>query len=432
MEKDHNSALLSQIAASPTAFHAVDTARRRLEEDGYTALDPSARWQFVPGGKYYLSANGSTLLAFRLPQGQPTGFLIAAAHSDAPCFKIKPGCEGTAAGHYVRLNTERYGGTLLNTWFDRPLAIAGRVLVEEDGRVVSHLVGPMENAAIIPSVAPHLNSEANNGFKSNPAVDLQPLWTLCGGEGTLLQRIAAAADVCESAILGHDLYLVNTQPGAVVGGRGEFLCAPRLDDLGCAFGCLGGFLSAGESRAVAVYALFDNEEVGSATKQGAASTLLQGVLQRIAESCGCHLTQLLHQSFLVSADNAHALHPNHPELSDALNAPVLNGGVVVKYNANQRYTTEGVSAALFRQLCRQAGVAVQRYANRADLPGGSTLGSIATTQTPMCAVDIGLAQLAMHSCYETMGSDDYAQLVQAMTQFFSRTLSVTGESWQWM
>jgi len=184
MEKDHNSALLSQIAASPTAFHAVDTARRRLEEDGYTALDPSARWQLVPGGKYYLTANGSTLLAFRLPQGQPTGFLIAAAHSDAPCFKIKPGCEGAAAGHYVRLNTERYGGTLLNTWFDRPLAIAGRVLVEEDGRVVSHLVGPMENAAIIPSVAPHLNSEANNGFKANPAVDLQPLWTLCGGEGS--------------------------------------------------------------------------------------------------------------------------------------------------------------------------------------------------------------------------------------------------------
>ena len=431
MEKDLNSALLCQIASSPTAFHAVDTARRALEAEGFAALDPVAAWQLVPGGQYFLTVNGSTLVAFRLPEGTPTGFLVSAAHSDAPCFKIKPGCEG-AAGPYVRLSTERYGGALLNTWFDRPLAIVGRVLTAEDGRVVSHLVGPMENAAIIPSVAPHLNSDANNGFKPNPAVDLQPLWTLSGGEGTLLQRVAAAAGVSESDILGHDLYLVNTQPGAVVGGRGEFLCAPRLDDLACAFGCLEGFLAAQGSRAVSVYCLFDNEEVGSSTKQGAASTLFHSVLRRIADSCGCDLARLFPASFLVSADNAHAIHPNHPELSDPLNAPVLNGGVVVKYNANQRYTTDGVSAALFKQLCREAQVPVQRYANRADLPGGSTLGSIATTQTPMQAVDIGLAQLAMHSSFETMGSDDYARLAGVMAHFFSRTLTTGGESWQWI
>ena len=431
MEKDLNSALLCQIASSPTAFHAVDTARRALEAEGFAALDLAAAWQLVPGGRYFLTVNGSTLLAFRLPQGAPTGFLVSAAHSDAPCFQIKPGCEG-AAGPYVRLSTERYGGALLNTWFDRPLAIAGRVLAAEDGRVVSHLVGPIESAAIIPSVAPHLNAEANSGFKPNPAVDLQPLWTLSGGEGTLLQRVAAAAGVSAGDILGHDLYLVNTQPGAVVGGRGEFLCAPRLDDLACAFGCLEGFLAAQGSRAVSVYCLFDNEEVGSSTKQGAASTLFHSVLRRIADSCGCDLARLLPASFLVSADNAHAIHPNHPELSDPLNAPVLNGGVVVKYNANRRYTTDGVSAALFKQLCREAQVPVQRYANRADLPGGSTLGSIATTQTPVQAVDIGLAQLAMHSSFETMGSDDYARLVGVMAHFFSRTLTTGGESWQWM
>ena len=430
MKHSHNSTLLAEIASSPTAFHAVDTARRRLEAAGFAALEAAAAWQLVPGGKYYLTVNGSTLVAFRLPQETPTGFLVSASHSDAPCFQIKPGCEG-ASGPYVRLSTERYGGLLLNTWFDRPLAIAGRVLVEEDGRVVSRLVGPLENAAVIPSVAPHLNSDANNGFKPNPAVDLQPLWTLAGGEGTLRQRVAQAAGVSESAILSHDLYLVNTQPGAPVGGRGEFLCSPRLDDLACAFGCLEGFLAAEKSRAVAVYCLFDNEEVGSATKQGAASTLLHSVLQRVADGCGCELARLLARSFLVSADNAHALHPNHPELSDALNAPVLNGGVVVKYNANRRYTTDGVSAALFTALCREADVDVQHYANRADLPGGSTLGSIATTQTPMPAVDIGLAQLAMHSCYETMGSADYPQLVRVMTRFFSRTLETCGESWQW-
>ena len=426
-----NLSLLNRIAASPTAFHAVDTARRQLEEAGYAALDLAHNWQLVGGGKYYFTAGGSTLIALRLPAGTPTGFMVSAAHSDAPCFKLKPGCERAAAGHYVQLNTERYGGTLNNTWFDRPLGVAGRVLVEENGRVVSRLVSPQQDVAIIPSVAPHLNSEANTGFKANLNVDTYPLTALSGGEGALMDLIAAEAGVDKSAILGHDLYLVCRDRGAVVGVKGEFISSPRIDDLGCAFGCLDGFLKAAGSDAVAVYCLFDNEEVGSATKQGAASTLFRSVLQRAAESCGCDLTALLQQSFLVSADNAHAIHPNHPEFSDPHNAPVLNGGVVIKFNANQRYTTDGVSAALFTQLCREAGVDVQRYANRSDLPGGSTLGSIATTQVPMRAVDIGLAQLAMHSCYETMGSTDYAQLVRAMTAFFSKSLRAENDSWQW-
>ena len=238
------------------------------------------------------------------------------------------------------------------------------------------------------------------------------------------------AGVNKDAILGHDLYLVCRDGGTTVGAKDEFISSPRLDDLGCAFGCLEGFLAADESDAVAVYCLFDNEEVGSSTRQGAASTLLQTALERIAAALDCDAARLLERSFLVSADNAHAIHPNHPELSDAHNAPVLNGGVVIKYNANQRYTTNGISAALFTQLCRDAGVSVQRYANRSDLPGGSTLGSIATTQTPMLAVDIGLGQLAMHSCYETMGSADYAQLVQAMTAFYSKSLATGSDSWQ--
>ena len=431
MENNHNFSLLKRIAASPTAFHAVDTVRRQLEENGFSPLNSTERWQLVPGGKYYLTANGSTLIAFRLSAGTPTGFMVSASHSDAPCFKLKPGCERAAAGHYLQLNTERYGGTLNNTWFDRPLGIAGRVLVEEDGRIVSHLVAPQQDVAIIPSVAPHLNSEANTGFKANLNVDTYPLTALSGSEGALMELIAAEAGVAKDAILGHDLYLVCRDRGTVLGVKGQFIASPRIDDLGCAFGCLDGFLSAAESDAVAVYCLFDNEEVGSATKQGGASTLLQTVLQRVADSCGCSAAQLLERSFLVSADNAHAIHPNHPEFSDPHNAPVLGGGVVIKFNANQRYTTDGVSAALFTQLCREAGVSVQRYANRSDLPGGSTLGSIATTQTPMRAVDIGLAQLAMHSCYETMSSTDYLQLVQAMTAFYSKSLSVENDSWQW-
>lgn len=427
---DLNRSLLDYIAASPTAFHAVDTAAKALREAGYTALDIARDWALAAGGKYYLTCNGSTLIAFRLPEGKPSGFMVSASHSDTPCFKLKSGCE-RKSGAYVQLNTERYGGTLNNTWFDRPLGIAGRLLVEENGRVVSRLVHPAQDVAIIPSVAPHLNSEANNGFKVNLNVDTYPLCTMSGGEGALMELLAREAGVTPDAILGHDLYLVCRDRGTVVGAKGEFISSPRIDDLGCAFGCLEGFLTAGESNAVAMYCLFDNEEVGSATKQGAASALLQTALQRVAESFGCHLQQLFEGSFLVSADNAHAIHPNHPELSDPHNAPVLNGGLVIKYNANQRYTTDGVSAALFTQLCRDAGVSVQRYANRSDLPGGSTLGSIATTQVPIRAVDIGLGQLAMHSCYETMGSADYAHLVRAMTAFYSKSLCAEGESWQW-
>lgn len=426
---DLNRSLLDYIAASPTAFHAVDTAAKALREAGYTALDMARDWALAAGGKYYVTVNGTTLLAFRLSAGQPTGFMVTASHSDSPTFKIKPGFT-RHSGDYVQLNTERYGGAINASWFDRPLGVAGRVLLSDvEGRISARLVYPDRDLAIIPSVAPHLNSEANNGFKVNLNVDAFPLLAQAHDPDALMQQLLGSGDGGE--VVGHDLYLVCRDRGAQVGTQGQFLCAPRLDDLACAFGCLEGFLQAGENDAVNVYALFDNEEVGSATRQGAGSTLLATVLQRIANSCGCDYARLLPQSFLVSADNAHAIHPNHPELSDPHNAPVLNGGLVIKYNANQRYTTDGVSAALFTQLCRAADVPLQRYANRSDLPGGSTLGSIATTKVPMRAVDIGLGQLAMHSCYETMGSADYAHLVRAMTAFYSHSLNLRGESWQW-
>ena len=288
---------------------------------------------------------------------------------------------------------------------------------------------PDRDLAIIPSVAPHLNSEANNGFKVNLNVDAFPLLAQANDPDALMQQLLGSGDGGE--VVGHDLYLVCRDRGAEVGTQGQFLCAPRLDDLACAFGCLEGFLQAEANDAVNVYALFDNEEVGSATRQGAGSTLLATVLQRIANSCGCDYARLLPQSFLVSADNAHAIHPNHPEFSDPQNAPKLNGGLVVKFNAAQRYTTDGVSAALFTALCAKAGVQTQTYANRSDLPGGTTLGGIATTHAPLRAVDIGLPQLAMHSCYETMGSADLTELVSAATALYSHTLITTGESWMW-
>ena len=429
MENTLNQRLLDYIAASPTAFHAVANAAAMLDKAGFTALDMAEDWALTAGGKYYVTANGTTLLAFRLPAGCPTGFMVTASHSDSPTFKIKPGFT-RHSGDYVQLNTERYGGTIHATWFDRPLGVAGRVLLADvEGRISAQLVYPDRDLAIIPSVAPHLNSEANSGFKVNLNVDTFPLLAQANDPDALLQQLLGSGDGGE--VVGHDLYLVCRDRGAEVGTQGQFLCAPRLDDLACAFGCLEGFLQAGVNDAINVYALFDNEEVGSATRQGAGSTLLATVLQRIANGCGCDYARLLPQSFLVSADNAHAIHPNHPEFSDPQNAPKLNGGLVVKFNAAQRYTTDGVSAALFTALCAKAGVQTQTYANRSDLPGGTTLGGIATTHAPLRAVDIGLPQLAMHSCYETMGSADLAELVNAATALYSHTLITTGESWMW-
>ena len=420
-------ALAEFLNSAHSVFHAVAALEQELKQAGYTKLREENAWELIPGGKYYLTRNGSAILAFRIPREKLEGFLISASHTDRPCFKVKE--NGILAGTYTRLAVEKYGGAIISPWLDRPLSVAGRVTVETETGVECRLVDFARDLLLIPNVAIHMNRKINEGYAWNPAVDTVPL---LGGKDTGDKFWQGLEQLAGGKVLGHDLYLYVRQPFSRWGVEGEFFSAPAIDDLECAWACTQGFLNAKETANIPVLSVFDSEEVGSGSYQGAAADFMESALSRICQGLGLEESCQKAKSFLVSADNGHALHPNHPELSDALNAPVLNGGVVVKYNANQRYTTEGVSAALFRQLCRAAGVAVQRYANRADLPGGSTLGSIATTQTPMCAVDIGLAQLAMHSCYETMGSGDYAQLVQAMTQFFSRTLTVTGESWQWM
>ena len=435
MDNNINQRLLDYIAASPGPFHAVRTTAERLEKDGFLPLDRGDEWNLQAGGKYYFTVNDSTLIAFRIPAGKPAGFIITASHCDTPVFKVKPGMECAAAGHYVQLNTERYGGLLINTWFDRPLGAAGRVLIEKDGRVETRLIAPDQDIAIIPSMAPHLNKEANNGFTPNLSVDTFPLYGMSESSGSFLSLIAAQAAAPEEAVLGYDLNLYCRERGTLIGPNREFVSSPRLDDLACAFGCLEGFLTSSASSAVSLYCLFDNEEVGSSTKQGAASTVLLNALRRITESLGYgsgEFDRLLNSSFLVSADNAHAIHPNHPEFSDKYNGPVLNKGLVIKFNSMQKYTTDGVSAALFRSICREAGAEVQNYANRSDLPGGSTLGSIATTHVPVRAVDIGLPQLAMHSCYETMGASDMEHLVNAIRTLYSHSLIAEGSSWRWV
>ena len=415
-------ALMKFLDTAHSVYHAAAGLAGELEAGGYIRLTEQEAWSLVPGGKYYLVRGGTAVVAFRIPEGTPAGFMMSASHCDRPTFKIKENPELT--GQYTRLATEKYGGMLMAPWLDRPLSVAGRVMVETENGVQSKLVDVDRDLLLIPNVAIHMNRQANDGYKWNPAVDTLPLMGSKDAAGKLHKLLEKTAG---GKILGHDLYLYVRQKASVWGIDKEFISAAALDDLECAWCCTQGFLEAGETDSIPVLCVFDSEEVGSSSVQGAASDLLQSVLERICGALSLDLPRMLAQSFLVSADNAHAVHPNHPEFADSANAPVVNGGVVIKFNANQRYCTDGVSAAVFRKVCAAAEVPVQTYCNRADIPGGSTLGNISLSHVSVPTVDIGLPQLAMHSCYETAGVKDVQYLRKAMKTFYSRSLQVEGE-----
>lgn len=413
-------ALQSFLDSAHSVYHAVATLAQRLEQAGYCRLHEAGSWELLPGGKYYLTRNGSAVVAFRIPAGTPKGFLISASHADRPCFKVKE--NGVLTGAYTRVAVERYGGMLIAPWLDRPLSVAGRVLVETETGVESRLVDIDRDLLLIPNVAIHMNRSANDGYKWNPATDTIPL---LGGKDASDKFWKEIETLAGGKILGHDLYLYVRQRSAVWGMEGEFISSATLDDLECAWGCTEGFLQAKDTANIPVLSVFDSEEVGSSSYQGAASDLLASTVSRICNALGLESSRVLAGSFLVSADNAHALHPNHPELADTANAPVMNGGVVIKFNANQRYTSDGVTAAVFRKICNRAGVPVQTYCNRADIAGGSTLGNISLSQVAVPSVDIGLPQLAMHSSYETAGVKDGVWLEDAMAAFYGATLEVS-------
>ena len=359
--------LMDLIEKSPSRYHATANLKNRLTAEGYTALAEDAAWDVRPGGRYVVTRNDSSLLAFRVPEGGVTGFALAAAHSDSPTFQIKEHAEKLSARCTV-LDTEKYGGMLMNTWFDRPLSVAGRIIVERDGKLEARLADVDRDLMIIPSVAIHMNRAANDGVKLLANVDTFPLLG-CGAQD-LRAIVAEAAGVAPEQILGHDLFLYLRGRGSVLGAEGELIGSPKLDDLACAFALTEGFLQSSPSGAIPVLAVFDNEEVGSETKQGAASNFLRDTLRRLTLALGKTEEDYLRWcagSFLVSADNAHAQHPNHPEFADAQNTPYLNGGVVVKFNANQRYATDAVSAAAFRLLCRETVRPAGRLDARFDL-----------------------------------------------------------------
>lgn len=405
--------LFDFLDASPTCYHAVANVKERLIQQGFQELSEKEVYQLEAGKSYFVVRNDSSILAFVLPKEEAKGFRMIASHSDSPCFKLKENPEATLENAYVKFNVEKYGGMILSTWLDRPLSVAGRVVVKEESGLTTKLVDFDENLCIIPNVAIHFNREINKGMEYNPQVDMQPLWS-GNKEDKIYDMIAGKLEVEATQILGADLFVYNKEKSCFIGKDNIFFGAPRIDDLGCVYGSLEGFLNSGNSEYIKMYCVFDHEEVGSRTRQGADSDFLSSTMARIGTALGLEdkLSQMFANSLLISADNGHALHPNHPEKSDSGNRPVLNGGIVIKYHGNQQYTTDAYTGAMVKDICNQNEIPYQTYHNRSDIMGGSTLGNISISHCSIPSADIGLPQLAMHSAFETAGAKDVEYLVK--------------------
>ena len=413
--------VLERIALSPTAYHVIENAKRVLEQDGFTGLKESEVWNLSEEGKYFVTRNDSSLIAFTIPKKDYKGFRIMASHSDSPCPKLKENPEVTSGG-VVRLNVEQYGGMLMAPWFDRPLSVAGRIFVREEGEIRSVLVNMDRDVAVIPSLAIHMNRDANTGYKYSFQKDMLPIISTMDRMRTLMSMIAEETGVTENSIIGNDLFLYARDKGVIWGAADEFVGSPRLDDQECVWCSLKGFSAAENSEYVKMLCVFDNEEVGSRTKQGADSDFLPSIIERINDNLGrsreqCYTAYA--NSFMISADNAHAFHPAHGDKYDPLHAPVMNGGIVLKFSARQSYTTDGYSGAFVRKICEDRKIPCQIFVNHSDQPGGSTLGNISNSHVSLNTADIGLAQLAMHSAYEVAGVKDMDWLVSFSEEFFS-------------
>lgn len=422
MTLEHVQELFDFIQQSPSCFHVIENVKKQLTEQGFEELCENKNWQIKEGGKYFVTRNLSSVIAFKVPTKNFKSFHIVASHSDSPTFKIKDHPEQVVKGKYVQLNTERYGGMIYSTWFDRPLSIAGRALVKTETGVATKLLNIDRDLLVIPNLAVHMDRTVNDGMKYNPQVNLLPLYGDAASKDTFNKLVAEACGTAEENIISTDLFLYNRTAPTVWGAHNEYMSCAKLDDLECAFSSLKAFLKGENSQSVSVCAIFDNEEVGSSTKQGANSTFMYDVLHRINENLGRTEEQYhtaVASSFMLSADNAHALHPNHPAISDPTNPVYLNEGIVIKHNANQKYTTDAVSSAIFQKMCEEKNVPYQHFVNRSDVAGGSTLGNIANTHVSLNTVDIGMAQLAMHSSYETAGVLDLDYMIAGMEAFYN-------------
>ncbi len=427
---DHLERFLTFAEQSPTAFHAVSNLKEILQEASFRELKEKDPWLVDAGGRYFVTRNDSAIIAFTVPREGFASFRIAAAHSDSPCFKLKPVFEDRTEGAYIRLNVEGYGGMIMSSWLDWPLSVAGRLVVREGDGFAVRLVNLDRDTVLIPNMPIHFNREVNDGYKYNIQADLLPLYGEEDAAGRLMEDLAENAGVKKEDVISHDLFLYSRQPASIWGAGDAFFSCGHIDDLECAFGAVTALAESAEASGrpgaedggagqdtINVCAVFDNEEVGSGTKQGADSGFLYDTLTRMGFALGAsdgEIRAAMADGFMVSADNAHAVHPNHPEKFDRQNRVLMNRGVVIKHNANQKYTTDAVSEAMFTLACERAGVPVQHFSNRSDIAGGSTLGHLSTSHVSMSTVDIGLAQLAMHSACETAGTRDLDYLIRAL------------------
>jgi len=421
--------LLDFIQESPSSFHAVEGVKKMLVPFGFQELPFKERWSLIPGGKYYVTRNDSAIIAFIVGEGMPEeyGFHLIGAHTDSPSFRVKPLPEIPVEGHYLKLNVETYGGPILNTWLDRPLSLAGRIILRGKSPFSPQvkLFRSDQPLLVIPNLAIHMNRKINEGFELNKQKDMLPLLTqITEGlekEGILIRHLAQTLNCLPEDILDFDLFLYEYEKGCLVGLQQEFISSGRLDDLAMVHAGAWALARAKPTLITQVLACFDHEECGSTSKQGAASPFLSHVLERILlalkKDREAYFQALAH-SFLISADMAHALHPNAGEKLDPINRPILNGGPVIKISANQSYTTDAESAAVFTVLCQRAGVPVQKFVNRSDERGGSTIGPISSTHLDIRSVDIGNPILAMHSARELGGVKDHLAIAKVFSEFY--------------
>lgn len=422
---DYSKELLEFIKKSPSSFHSIQSIKEILTSDGFEELDETKIFSLSKGKKYFVTRNQSSIIAFKIGEKlDKYSFNMVFSHSDCPSFKVKP-LPSMDGKNYTKINVEGYGGMICSSWFDRPLSLAGRVMIKKDDTLQSKLINFDRNLLTIPNVAIHMNRNINSGYSYNLAVDMMP--TISEDKIDLYELIAEELKVKKEEISLFDLYLYNHQEGYFWGIKNEYISSPKLDDLQCAYTTLKGFIKGNNKNTISIYACFDNEEVGSTTRQGANSTFLEDILYRISNSLGFSKEEhmcALSSSFAISADNAHAVHPNHPELSDPLNNVFMNKGIVIKNNAAQTYTSDSFSSSIFMKICDKINVPYQFFNNRSDIRGGGTLGNISCIHASIPTVDIGLAQLAMHSCNETAGALDNEYMVRAIEEFFNLKIQI--------
>ena len=423
--------LLDLLNTSYTQYHAVNNMKNILLKEGFKELKESESYSLKAGDKCFVIRNLTSIIAFKIGNeiNENSHFQIVASHSDSPNFKIKEHIYNEKASTYT-LTVEPYGGLIHSCWLDKPLSIAGRIVTSKANNIKSSLFSIDKDLCIIPNLAIHMNREINNGFIYNPQIDLCPILGMKDGTNILEEYIKKGLDKDES-LISYDLYLYNREKATHLGFNDEFIASPKLDDLASAYSTLKGFILGDNSQNINVFACFDNEEVGSMSINGADSTFLENTLRRIHLSLfndeSKYLSSLA-KSSLISADNAHAMHPNHPEKTENDSQVLLNNGIVLKHNANMHYCSDALSSALIKTLGALNNLNIQEYFNRSDIRGGSTLGNISISHVSILSVDIGLPQLAMHSNYETMGAKDYDDMIILLTSYFSKNIEVDGEN----